>query len=229
MHSSQNFLTPYYQRHNQRRQEHLASLGLPISCKTVLEVGSGIGDHTSYFIDRNCKVTSTDGRQELLDILLERHPQATTFLWDLELPPPDYIPKSQIVYAYGILYHTSNPLFVLENLSLLCTEMLLLETCVSFGDEELINLTSETIDDSTQALQGKGCRPTRQWIFKALKNLFPYVYLTKTQPWHEEFPVEWANLAKSDREGLTRSVFVASKMPLYNPNLSSELLNHQER
>lgn len=35
MKSSQNFLTPDYQRHNQRRQEHLASLGLPIAGKTI--------------------------------------------------------------------------------------------------------------------------------------------------------------------------------------------------
>lgn len=229
MDSSQNFLTPYYQRHNQRRQEHLASLGLPIAGKTVLEVGSGIGDHTSFFIDRKCKVTSTDGRQELLGILQERHPQATTILWDVELPPSEFIPKSQIVYAYGILYHTRNPQSVLENLASLCTEMLLLETCVSFGDEELVNLTSETIGDPTQALQGTGCRPTRPWIFKSLKNLFPFVYLTRTQPWHEEFPVDWTNPAEKNEAGLSRSVFVASRTQLCNPNLSTELLNYQGR
>lgn len=229
MEPSQNFLTPYYQRHNQRRQEHLASLDLPIAGKTVLEVGSGIGDHTSYFIDRKCKVTSTDGRQELLDILQRRYPQVTTFLWDIEFPPAELIPRSQIVYAYGILYHTKNPQSVLENLASLCNEILLLETCVSFGDKELINLTSETINDPTQALRGTGCRPTRPWVFKSLKNLFPFVYLTKSQPWHEEFPADWTNLGKKDEGGLSRSIFVASRIPLVNPNLSTELLNYQER
>lgn len=229
MKPSQYFLTPHYQRHNQRRQEHLASLGLPIAGKTVLEVGSGIGDHTSFFIDRKCKVTSTDGRQELLNILQERHPHATTFLWDVESSPAKHVPRSQIVYAYGILYHTKTPQSVLENLTSLCTEMLLLETCVSFGDEELINLTGETIDDPTQALRGTGCRPTRSWIFKSLKNLFPFVYLTKTQPWHEEFPTDWTKPAEKNGGGFSRAVFVASKTPLSNPNLSTELLNYQER
>ncbi|HUK57003.1 MAG TPA: SAM-dependent methyltransferase, partial [Nitrospiria bacterium] len=38
------FLSYHYQRHNQRRQEHLASLGLNIQGATVLEAGAGIGD-----------------------------------------------------------------------------------------------------------------------------------------------------------------------------------------
>lgn len=229
MNISQNFLSPYYQRHNQRRQEHLASLGLPIFGKTVLEVGAGIGDHTSFFTDRKCRVTSTDGRQELLDILQERHPQVASLLWDIESPPPKLIPKSQIVYAYGILYHTKDPLTALEHLASLCDEMLLLETCVSFGDEEATNLTSETIDDPTQALRGTGCRPTRQWVFKTLKHLFPYVYLTRTQPSHEEFPTEWTDSVKKTWIGLSRAVFIASRLPIANPNLSGEVLNYQER
>ena len=52
MESSQNFLTTYYQRQDQRGQEHLASLDLPIAAKTVLEVGLGIGNQTSLFIER---------------------------------------------------------------------------------------------------------------------------------------------------------------------------------
>jgi hypothetical protein len=50
------FHSAHYQRHNQRRQEHLASLGLDISGATVLEVGAGIGDHTSFFLDRGCQI-----------------------------------------------------------------------------------------------------------------------------------------------------------------------------
>jgi hypothetical protein len=226
---SNNFLTPYYQRHNQRRQEHLASLGLPISYKTVLEVGAGIGDHTSFFIDRKCSVTSTDGRQELLDILHERHPQAAISLWNIELPPADNIPKHQIVYAYGILYHTRDPQIVLENLASVCEEMLLLETCVSFGADELTHLTGEKIGDPTQALAGTGCRPTRSWIFKALNNIFPFVYVTRTQPWHEEFPINWENSKAGNGGQLSRSVFVASRIPLSNSNLSTKLLDFQER
>ena len=229
MEKSENFLTSYYQRHNQRRQEHLASLNLPIAGKTVLEVGAGIGDHTSFFIDRKCTVTSIDGRQELLDILKQRFPQVTTFSWNIESPVPKGVKENQIVYAYGILYHTRKPQAVLENLASLCSEMLLLETCVSFGDEELVNLVDENIDDPTQALGGKGCRPTRAWILKTLKNFFPFVYVSKTQPWHEEFPIHWDKSTEKSYEGkLSRCVFVASKVPLSNENLSLDLMDKQE-
>lgn len=229
MEPSQNFITAYYQRHNQRRQEHLASLCLPLSHKSVLEVGAGIGDHTSFFLDRQCQVVSTDGRRELLDLLQKRHANVTVFSWDIESPPPVEIPISQIVYAYGILYHTSSPLLALGYMASLCSEMLLLETCVSFGDEESVNLTGETINDPTQALRGTGCRPTRRWVFNALQALFPYVYLTKTQPCHEEFPVDWTCAKGEAPEGLTRSVFVASRAPLCNSNLSTVLLDYQGR
>lgn len=179
---SYNFLTQHYQRHNQRRLEHLASLGLPLSGKTVLEVGAGIGDHTSFFIDRECAVTCSDARPDLLQILHDRHAGIVTYLWDVESAPPQSIPVCQIVYAYGILYHTLQPKTVLENFASLCSEMLLLETCVSFGDEELVNVTPERPNDPTQAMRGFGCRPTRPWIFSNLKRLFPFVYVTKTQP-----------------------------------------------
>ena len=224
-----NFLASYYQRHNQRRQEHLATLNLPIAGKTVLEIGAGIGDHTSFFTDRHCSVTSAEGRQELLDIFQKRFPQIPSFLWDIESLPPEGITKSQIVYAYGILYHTKKPAIVLGILASLCTEFLLLETCVSFGEEERINLVVENINDPTQAINGMGCRPTRAWIFKTLKQFFPFVYLTKTQPWHEEFPIDWNQPSENNNEGkLNRSVFVAAKITLCNENLSLDLIDKQE-
>src|SRR5256885_5811027 len=53
-----------YLRHNARRQEHLASLGLQLSGRSVLELGAGIGDHTTFFLDRGCEVTSVEPRLE---------------------------------------------------------------------------------------------------------------------------------------------------------------------
>lgn len=226
---SENFLSSYYQRHNQRRQEHLATLNLPLAKKTVIEIGAGIGDHTSFFLDRECSVTSSDGRPELLSILKERFPESTTMVWDIETPPPVELGKYQVVYAYGILYHTSRPETALMHLSSICSEMLLLETCVSYGSESLINLISEVVDDPTQALRGTGCRPTRVWVFTALKKFFPFVYVTKTQPWHPEFPTDWLNpppVGKKDL--LARSIFVASRYELTNDNLVSWLIHQQE-
>src|SRR5688572_10851078 len=57
------FHAPSYLRHNARRLEHLATLGLPIAGSTVLEVGAGIGDHTSFYLDRGCTVTTVEARE----------------------------------------------------------------------------------------------------------------------------------------------------------------------
>jgi len=59
------FHSKHYLLHNEKRLAHLARLGLPIEPNMpVLEVGTGIGDHTSFFLDRGCVVTSTKGRPE---------------------------------------------------------------------------------------------------------------------------------------------------------------------
>jgi len=228
MSSSTSFETLHYQRHNQRRQEHLASLRLPIIGKSVIEVGAGIGDHTSFFLDRGCEVVSTDGRAQLLEVLKTKHQNITTFEWNVETPAPNGLAASQIVYAYGLLYHTANPKKALEHMASVCLETLLLETCVSYGSQEVIHFENED-DDPTQALKGLGCRPTRPWIFNNLKKLFAHVYLTTSQPWHEEFPIDWINGQSRNPQLLSRSVFVASRTPIINDNLSTVLLDYQDR
>ena len=60
--AEKSFRGGHYQRHNARRQEHLASLQLDLAGKRVLEVGAGIGDHTTFFLDRECTVVATEPR-----------------------------------------------------------------------------------------------------------------------------------------------------------------------
>lgn len=222
------FQLPHYQRHNQRRQEHLATLGLPLAGRMVLEVGAGIGDHTGFLLDRGCQVTCTDGREELLELLRSRHKSAATCVWDVESAPPLELTRHQVVHAYGLLYHTRNPASVLAHLARLCEEFLVLETCVSFGEQERVVLVDEYREDPTQALCGVGCRPTRSWVFNALETHFPHVYITRTQPWHEEFPVDWIHPERHDA-ALARAVFVASRSPMSEQMLSPRLLDTQRR
>lgn len=93
------FINDEYQRHNRRRQEHLASLALPLANKTVLEVGAGIGDHTSFFLDRQCRVTVTDARAENLDYVKARFPSVESRAIDLERELPSDLLPHDIVYA----------------------------------------------------------------------------------------------------------------------------------
>jgi 16S rRNA A1518/A1519 N6-dimethyltransferase RsmA/KsgA/DIM1 with predicted DNA glycosylase/AP lyase activity len=79
------FHSLYYLRLNQRRQEHLATLGLPLAEKHIWEVSAGIGDHTTFFIDPGCRVTCTEARSELVECLSERFPNIEVRQLDLDI------------------------------------------------------------------------------------------------------------------------------------------------
>ena len=221
------FLSYHYQRHNQRRLEHLAGLGLNIAGSTVLEVGAGIGDHTSFFIDRGCQVVTTDARQENIRILRSRYPVRVLHL-DLDDPPETFNELFDIIYCYGLLYHLKNPTNAIEFMSSCCRKMLLLETCVSFGDEDLLNTCIEDALNPTQAISGTGCRPTRRWIYNQLKRHFEFVYLPITQPNYEEFPIDWTSPPHLNKT-LTRAVFIASRQKIINKLLVEEIPMKQKR
>ena len=220
------FHSPSYERHNRRRQEHLATLGLPLVERAVLETGAGIGDHTTFFLDRGCTVTVTDGRRGNVRHMRQLLPTADAKFLDLDNPDPD-IPAAEVVYCYGTLYHLMRPAEALEYLAERCTDLLLLETCVSVGDEVAVNLVGESIRVPSQATSGKGCRPTRPWLWRELGKHFSHVYATTTQPWHEEFPLDWS--AEPPVDALTRAVFVASRRSIDNPLLTGELPVRQTR
>jgi ubiquinone/menaquinone biosynthesis C-methylase UbiE len=221
------FLSYHYQRHNQRRLEHLASLGLDIAGATVLEVGAGIGDHTSFFMDRGCQVVSSDARSENIEILKSRYSDIKVLQLDLDNPPKTFNESFDVVYCYGLLYHLKNSSIAIEFMFRCCKKMLLLETCVSFGDEALLNPCNEDALSPTQAVSGTGCRPTRRWVYNQLKKYFEFVYLPITQPNHEEFPLDWSS--PQDNKTLTRAIFIASRNKIISKLLKEEIPMKQIR
>ena len=218
------FGTMHYQRHNSRRLEHLASLELPLASRRVLEVGAGIGDHTSFFLDRGCEVTVTEARANNLRILRKRFPDTEVKMLDLD-KPTSWDRTWDVAYCYGLLYHLRKPEAALRFLSE-HAELLLLETCVTPGDRVELHLVDEHRESPTQALSGIGCRPTRPWVMKTLRKYFRYVYPTTTQPWHEEFPLNWNSIQTT---GLTRSVFIASQKAIESTRLTTDLPSVQSR
>jgi FkbM family methyltransferase len=221
------FRSDQYLQHNQRRLEHLASLNLDLANKTVLEVGAGIGDHTHFFLDRRCQIMPTEGRPENLELLQSRYPSLPVRLLDMDNPDPTLTGPFDIVYCYGLLYHLKHPLAAIEFMSNVCQGLLLLETCVSYGEEAMLHPCPEWAESPSQAISGQGCRPTRHWVYRQLKQYFDFVYLPVTQPNHEEFPLDWS--VPVPDEGLTRAVFIASRKPLNNSLLAEELLMQQRR
>lgn len=217
-----------YLRHNSRRLEHLASLALPVTGKTVLEVGAGIGDHSHYYLDRGCKLTITEARRENLTYLRRRYPGQDVRELDLDAPNPTLQETFQVVHCYGVLYHLGRPAEALRFIASRTEELLLLETCVSFGDEPAPHLVSELQASPTQSVTGTGCRPTRAWVFQELARHFAHVYATRTQPNHEQFPLDWR---RPELHGapLVRAVFVAAQRPLASDALVTSLPALQTR
>lgn len=218
-----------YLRHNQRRLEHLASLGLELHGKHVLEAGAGIGDHSYFYLDRGCRVAALEIRPENLKIMQERfhgNNNLTILPVDINSPPQNLGLLFDVVHCYGLLYHLCKPGQALRFLANHCAEMLLLETCVSYGTEIEINRVNEKANNYTQSFYGQGCRPTRTWIWHVLGSLFEYVYMPYTQPCHDEFPLDWTS--KNDNPNkLARSIFVASRLPIASQLLANELLSNQ--
>src|SRR5262245_63170873 len=80
------FLTPEALRINRARLEHLATLGLDLQNKRVLEVGAGVGLHTGFFEERGCDILSTDGNSANVAEMLRRHPNRRIGLLDMDRP-----------------------------------------------------------------------------------------------------------------------------------------------
>jgi len=129
-----------------------------------------------------------------------------------------------IVHCYGLLYHTPKPQEILRGLSQLCRQMILLETCVTPGLHSGVHLTREP-DTFDQAIGNVGCRPTRCWIMEQLEALWGHAYVTKTQPRHPDFDLDWDIPFKKLNH---RAVFVASREPIDNPLLLKQLPSFQE-
>lgn len=215
------FQSSVYARHNQRRLEHLASLNLPVHGATVLEVGAGVGDHTEFFLDRACRVVVTEGRKENILILRKRYPDLDVRTLDIDDPKGMSGEKFDIVYCYGLLYHLKKPDVAIMFMSSVCSKMLFLETRVSFGNEDTVNLCDEFKYESTQSISGMGCRPTRVWVANQLKKYFEHVYFPVTQPNHEHFIVDWKT--KPEGDSSIRAVFIASRDSIENELLTEDI------
>lgn len=201
------FHSDHYLRHNARRLEHLASLALPLEGKRVLEVGAGIGDHTSFYVDRGCTVLSTEGRAENL-LLLQRRwastPAVTVRALDMDAPKTLGETHFDVVHCYGLLYHLRDPAGAIRFLAA-HTDLLLLETCLAPDDQGDLNLVDEPAHVASQALHGTGCRPTQAWVTSLLASCFDDVSVPWSQPRHPEFDRQHA----LSTGGLFRRVFVA--------------------
>ncbi len=214
------FLEPDAQRINRARLTHLASLGLDLDRKRVLEVGAGIGLHTEFFEVRGCDVLSTDGAPSNVAEMMRRWPQRRLGVLDLEHPADlRDLGMFDIVFCFGTLYHLRDPDGALARLAAVCRGIILLETVVSRGDHVELNPVIEPLI-ANQAVSGIGCRPTRPWVMSALHRHFGHAYATRDQPDYPDFVTDWSIVGHN---GNLRAVFVGSRQALALSTLAEAL------
>jgi precorrin-6B methylase 2 len=205
---------------NKARLEHLASLDLDLSEKTVLEVGAGLGLLTNFFEERKCKIVSTEGRIENIRETMKRFPHRRVEQLDLDQSSDiTKLGRFEVIFCYGTLYHLQKPEQAIQKLATVCDGIILLETCVALGRHSEIHFLIDP-PGRNQALGGVGCRPTRLWVMENLQKYFGYSYVTRTQPAHQDFVLDWT---LPPTQLLYRSVFIGSKRPISNPNLLNEI------
>jgi len=210
---------------NHARMTHLASLGLPLAGKRVLDVGCGVGHLAQFFVNRSCEVVCVDARPENIARLRQLYPDLEAHVANVETEPLLRFGTFDIVFSYGLLYHLESPLAALRNIVPVCHEMLLLETMVCDHTLPILRIEDETKTFS-QALRGIGCRPSPSYLMLVLNRVgFEFVYAPKTRPEHRDFKFQWrSNLDSWRNNHPLRCIFIASKTKLQNPNLVDVLL-----
>lgn len=208
---------------NAARMDHLASLGLPLDGRTVLEPGAGVGRLTGFWEERKCLVTSLDLLQGNVTENLARHPGRKNVLWRGVEGGFEDLGRFEIVFCYGLLYHVRDPLKCLTDMATVCDDLLLLETMVHPIDDGQLHLYPQSAG-ADQGLPGEAYRPSRNWLMEKLTGLFPFTYVSRQQPNYPDFCLSWPGAA-----GVCRSIFVASRRSFQLPGLLSELPSSQER
>jgi FkbM family methyltransferase len=206
---------------NRARLDHLALLDLPLSGRSVLDVGCGVGHLTPFFLERECRVTCVDGRAENIEILKKRLLGVPAHVMRVESDPLTRLGRFDLVFCYGLLHHLENPLAALRNLASVSNDLLLLETLVSDHELPLQRLLDEPVSTQDPALEGMGSRPTPSFVATALARVgFPYVYVPVTNPEHRDFQFDrLGNLDCARDNHPLRCMFVAARSEIENPQL----------
>lgn len=200
---------------------HLSNLMFEFENKKILETGcGGVGDITQFLLTKNADVTLNDFRIENIESLMININKKLPFNnWDLNEIVNDQI-VFDIIICYGTLYHLYNLENAFQNLSKLCKEFTIINTCTSGKNDNEPNIVFEG-KGNEQSSNEYGSRPGRLFIWNELKKNFKYVYCTKTQPDYIEFPISFPS-----NHHASRNVFIGSHIELNNNNLIDTLINN---
>jgi hypothetical protein len=218
------FHDPVYLGINKPRLEHFIWMNIPIAGKSILEPGAGIGDHTLMLCQQGADVTPLEPRTENRAIIASRFPDLPISDLDLddELKTMEFCEgrRFDLIYAYGVLYHLTNPLIALNTFKEL-SDLLVLETCVRSTtiDDEKLEMRAEPATEPHYSFRGMSAWPGLKWLLRELSLRYNYIYSPTQVPNHPAFVKDenWDKLDKHPHEA--RLVLVCSATELKNDRL----------
>lgn len=150
-------------RHNQRKRHFFDPLvelfGGNLEGKRVLDIGCNAGFWSLHAIEAGCDfVLGVDGRQMHVDqanlvfetkrVDASRYRFLRSNIFDLDLVP---FGQFDIVLCLGFLYHINKPIELLERISAVNSDFLLIDTAVDSSPESLLRVVHENLTDPRHA------------------------------------------------------------------------------
>ena len=202
----------YYLAINEARWEMakpvIAQIKTTISLDTCLDVGCGPGWFTDKLVNLGLKVQGIDGREELIAIANQRVSTADFRQLDVESKTAmSTLQPADLVFCFGLIYHTENPFRVIRNVVSLTQKILFIESMVIPVDEPISWLVTEG-NNETQGLTYHAMIPSSNCLIKMLQIAgIPYIYQYQGNINHVDFQ-------ETPQKYRRRQVFVASHIPL---------------
>ncbi|MGA7750585.1 MAG: methyltransferase domain-containing protein [Gallionella sp.] len=206
----------FYKEITDARLRHFESLSLPLSGKSVIDVGCGIGRFSTFLAEQGADVFCVDGRVENIEKLRELYPSRKCAVVDVESSELLEHGNFDVVFCYGLLYHLADPYGFIKNASKICKEMMIIETCIMDAADPVVRLVPEDQQNATQALHTMGCRPSPSYVNTCLKlSGFEYIYKPAILPAHTQFDYKLSNDYSYLKQGrLIRDIFIASRIKI---------------
>ncbi|TAK64230.1 class I SAM-dependent methyltransferase [Methylobacter sp.] len=163
------FDQPYYLEINEARWESAEKIisSLP-KIKTCIDAGCGPGWFAERLAERELVVFGIDGRAELTEEARRRVPKAIFSTIDItSLQAAAFLPKADLVFCFGLLYHLENPFAAIRALYQASNRFLLIETQIAPEEGAGFQLVSEG-QNETQGLTYHALIPSRKALVKML-------------------------------------------------------------
>jgi len=186
-----------------------------LSFSTCLDVGCGPGWFAEKLVTWGVNVTGIDGRLDLVETAQKRVAEASFLCVDVESKTSmSSLKKADLVFAFGLLYHTENPFRVIRNLQSLTEKIMLIESQIIPGNNPITWLVEEGKNE-TQGLTHHALIPSKSCLVKMLQVAgFPYIYEYLGTVKHEDF-------IETNIKYPRRAIFVASYQALKGKELAN--------